>query len=275
MQYSPDLKRVLAGARTYAMRCGDTVIDSIDLLRAILMYARDINELLQEPNLDGMGLLEDLGVDKEWAQAVRAGERPDPVDPPADASPIRFSDNATLVFRELTHEASQAHATEISTTHLLMVLYRMGGKPTQFLKFFSFRPRGEQYRDAWLVRLDTSSKQPYFDQLVARIQEAVAIGELSVGDKLPPVRQLAASLAVAPGTVARAYAYLERQGILETQRALGTRVAESGQAAAAPAARRDRVAELLHRPVIEAFHLGATADELREVLEEEIRGVRL
>lgn len=49
-------------------------------------------------------------------------------------------------------------------------------------------------------------------------------GELEAGQRLPTVRQLAADLRVAPGTVSRAFKELEAAGYVETRRAAGTRV---------------------------------------------------
>lgn len=49
-------------------------------------------------------------------------------------------------------------------------------------------------------------------------------GELASGDRLPSVRQLAADLRIAPGTVARAFKSLDAEGLTESSRSVGTRV---------------------------------------------------
>src|SRR5206468_2526682 len=76
------------------------------------------------------------------------------------------------------------------------------------------------------VRIDDASDRAIHEQIVSQIQEAVATGTLRPGNRLPPVRQLADQLEIAPGTVARAYSELERRGIVVTDGARGTRVAE-------------------------------------------------
>ncbi|RSM55294.1 GntR family transcriptional regulator [Amycolatopsis sp. WAC 01376] len=61
------------------------------------------------------------------------------------------------------------------------------------------------------------------DQLV----HLITTGALAPGTRLPPIRQLARDLALASGTVARAYRELEENGWVYTARAKGTVVAES------------------------------------------------
>jgi DNA-binding transcriptional regulator YhcF (GntR family) len=75
-----------------------------------------------------------------------------------------------------------------------------------------------------IVTIDASSPVPPYEQLRAGIARLVVTGELPVGSRLPTVRQLAADLGVAPGTVARAYRELEAGGILVTRGRHGTHV---------------------------------------------------
>ncbi len=67
---------------------------------------------------------------------------------------------------------------------------------------------------------------PIFEQIVAGVKAAIARGELSPGEKLPSARTLAEELKVNPNTVIRAFLDLEREGITETRRGLGTFVRE-------------------------------------------------
>jgi GntR family transcriptional regulator len=73
--------------------------------------------------------------------------------------------------------------------------------------------------------IDPSSPVPLHAQLAERIRLAIATGRLAPGDRLPTVRQLAVDLRVNSNTVARVYMELERAGVLETRRGLGTFVA--------------------------------------------------
>ena len=74
------------------------------------------------------------------------------------------------------------------------------------------------------VGVDTLSPVPPYEQVRAQLAELVAGGVLGPGDRLPPIRQLAADLGIAPGTVARAYRLLESAGLVRTGRGGGTRV---------------------------------------------------
>lgn len=64
-----------------------------------------------------------------------------------------------------------------------------------------------------------------FEQIRMQIADQIRSGELPAGTRLPAIRQLASDLRVAPGTVAKAYAMLEADGLVESSRAKGTRVA--------------------------------------------------
>ncbi len=55
----------------------------------------------------------------------------------------------------------------------------------------------------------------------------IVSGRLGSGERLPTVRQAARDLGVAPGTVAKAYKMLERDGLIVTRGAAGTRVADA------------------------------------------------
>jgi DNA-binding transcriptional regulator YhcF (GntR family) len=92
----------------------------------------------------------------------------------------------------------------------------------------------------------------------------VELGTLSSGAPLPTVRQLAADLGVAPGTVARCYQELRLRGIVTGGRRHGTRVADVH--ALPPAARQSRLADAAARLVGGARRLGADDQEIREAV---------
>jgi DNA-binding transcriptional regulator YhcF (GntR family) len=119
------------------------------------------------------------------------------------------------------------------------------------------------------LKIDEESDRSIFDQIVDGVQEAVATGTLTAGERLPSVRRLADRLDVAPGTVARAYGELERRGVVVTDGARGTRVAERN-AVPSPAEALDG---LLRPVVIAAFHMGATLRDLRDSLTRVSHGI--
>ena len=110
--------------------------------------------------------------------------------------------------------------------------------------------------------VDSTSPTPIYAQLDRSIRAAIATGELQSGSQLPTVRQLAVDLAVNANTVARVYAQLERDGILETRRGVGTFVRESPSPQAARAHRERELREMIRRFVGDAALLGFTLPEL-------------
>jgi DNA-binding transcriptional regulator YhcF (GntR family) len=117
------------------------------------------------------------------------------------------------------------------------------------------------------VVIDDTSEQSICDQLVQRVQEAAATGELLPGARLPAVRRLADELDVAPGTVARAYGELERLGVVITEGARGTRIADRASEFCDGEAAMERLAVMLRPSAVAAYHMGAEAADLRSALE--------
>jgi DNA-binding transcriptional regulator YhcF (GntR family) len=76
-----------------------------------------------------------------------------------------------------------------------------------------------------LITIDPTQPVPPYVQIRDQIADLIGTGELPEGTRLPPVRQLAADLGLATGTVARAYQELEATAHLSTRRGGGTRVA--------------------------------------------------
>ena len=75
-----------------------------------------------------------------------------------------------------------------------------------------------------IVHVDATSPVPVFEQLRAQISRLIASGQIRTGSKLPPIRQLAADLDLARGTVNKVYDLLARDGLVETSGRHGTTV---------------------------------------------------
>src|SRR5438552_16133899 len=73
-----------------------------------------------------------------------------------------------------------------------------------------------------LVSLDTGDATPIYAQISRGLRAAIAAGRLKPGDQLPTVRELAVELKVNANTIARVYSELERAGVFETRRGVGT-----------------------------------------------------
>ena len=71
-------------------------------------------------------------------------------------------------------------------------------------------------------RVDSRSVVPPYLQIVQQVRQALRMGLLDVGDKLPAVREVVAATAVNPNTVLKAYRDLERDGLIEARPGHGT-----------------------------------------------------
>jgi len=118
-------------------------------------------------------------------------------------------------------------------------------------------------------QVDSRSPTPIYAQLDRAIRAAIATGVLKAGMQLPTVRQLAVDLAVNANTVAKVYAQLERDGILETRRGVGTFVREVPTPQMARTHRERELRELIRRFVGDAALLGFTLPELIDQLRHE------
>lgn len=76
---------------------------------------------------------------------------------------------------------------------------------------------------------DLESDRPIFAQLAERIQIQIVSGHYPPGGKLPSVRELATVAAVNPNTMQKAFAELERSGLIITQRTNGRTVTEDAE----------------------------------------------
>ncbi|GAB3126615.1 GntR family transcriptional regulator [Glaciibacter psychrotolerans] len=72
------------------------------------------------------------------------------------------------------------------------------------------------------VTIDAHSTIPPFEQLRVQVIELISTGDLVAGTRLPTVRRLAADLALATNTVARAFKELEAAGFIETRGRAGS-----------------------------------------------------
>ena len=76
-------------------------------------------------------------------------------------------------------------------------------------------------------RLDAASGVPTYLQLVHQVEHALRLGYLTLGDQLPKVRDVVASLAINPNTVLKAYRELEYEGLVAARAGVGTFVTKT------------------------------------------------
>ncbi len=120
------------------------------------------------------------------------------------------------------------------------------------------------------ISITTGSTVPIYRQIVDQVCRAVATGQLVPGEQVPSVRALAEQLVINPNTVARTYADLIREGVLEAQKGKGVFVARR-RAVYTKAERLRRLEATLDAFVNEGVRLGFTPEELRDALERKLR----
>src|SRR5712691_11844214 len=118
-----------------------------------------------------------------------------------------------------------------------------------------------------VVAIDPRDPTPIYAQLERGLRAAIATGRLRVSDQLPTVRQLAVDLRVNANTVARVYAELERAGVIETRRGVGSFVSAAGRVSARPAGEKARrLREFATRVLADADAAGFTIDDVMAAL---------
>lgn len=70
--------------------------------------------------------------------------------------------------------------------------------------------------------LNSDSGVPAYVQLVQQVKQALRMGTLTVGDKLPTVKEVVSEVAINPNTVMKAYWELEHDGLVEGRQGVGT-----------------------------------------------------
>jgi GntR family transcriptional regulator len=118
-----------------------------------------------------------------------------------------------------------------------------------------------------VLTLDSRDRTPIYVQLERGIRAAIAAGRLAAGAQLPTVRQLAVELRINANTVARVYGELERAGVLETRRGVGTFVSATPVVAHPPHDRDRRVRAFATRVLADAAAAGIGVDDLLAALE--------
>jgi GntR family transcriptional regulator len=119
------------------------------------------------------------------------------------------------------------------------------------------------------LSINTGSNTPIYKQITDQVRLAVATGKLAVDDPLPSIRALAERLVVNPNTVARAYADLAREGLIESRAGRGVFVTRKRKMFTREEGWR-RLEPLMDAVIGEAMVLDFTPAELREAFEKKL-----
>lgn len=118
-------------------------------------------------------------------------------------------------------------------------------------------------------RINPGSSQPIYRQIVDQIRHSIATGGVQPGETLPSVRALAEQLVINPNTVARAYAELARDGLVDSSQGLGVFISERRQLYSLDERKR-RLAEAARLFASEVAFLDFTREQLLKSIEQAI-----
>ncbi len=121
-------------------------------------------------------------------------------------------------------------------------------------------------------QIDPHSGIPVYRQLMDQIKYYAASGALQPGNQLPSIRELAKALSVNPTTIVKAYSELEHEGVIVSKHGKGMFV--TGQANdMTDTAIHDVLHRLARQLAVEAAQMGATREQVKTIVEEEINQV--
>jgi GntR family transcriptional regulator len=122
-----------------------------------------------------------------------------------------------------------------------------------------------------VFQLNPSDPTPLYAQLDRAIRLGISIGGLTPETQLPTVRRLAVDLCINANTVAKVYRDLDRAGIVETRRGIGTFIKAPAPKAMQKAERNRLLAALADRFLAEAAAQGVSAEQLLTYLVNRLR----
>ncbi len=120
-----------------------------------------------------------------------------------------------------------------------------------------------------IFQINFKSGKPAYLQLVDQVKAAAASGNLRAGDALPSIRPLAEELRLNRNTVAKAYAELESQGVIETAPGKGCFVAENNS----PLKKEVRVKMLsdeIDAAIVQAHHFQISNEQFVELVRDRL-----
>ena len=118
-----------------------------------------------------------------------------------------------------------------------------------------------------LLQVQFTAGKPVYLQIVDQIKAAVASGAARPGDSLPAIRPLAEELRINRNTIAKAYAELEHQGVIQTQAGRGCFIADQASQLRKDARTR-LLTEDIDAAVVQAHHLQVDKAEFLQLVED-------
>ncbi|MEX0170543.1 GntR family transcriptional regulator [Streptomyces sp. LMG1-1-1.1] len=121
-------------------------------------------------------------------------------------------------------------------------------------------------------RIDRRSGVATYLQIVQQTKQALRMGLLEPGDRLPTAREVVEATAINPNTVLKAYRELEREGLVEARRGLGTFVRTTLGTGPADSPLRGELADWARRARAAGMERDDVAALFTSVLKEHFEG---
>jgi GntR family transcriptional regulator len=115
--------------------------------------------------------------------------------------------------------------------------------------------------------LNYKAGKPVYLQLVDQVKAAAASGAVHSGEPLPSIRPLAEELRVNRNTIAKAYAELEKQGVIETLPGKGCFV-KANHSPYKKEVRMKLLAQAVDDAVVQAHHLQVARPDFLKLTED-------
>jgi GntR family transcriptional regulator len=120
------------------------------------------------------------------------------------------------------------------------------------------------------ILITNKDSRPIYEQISARIKQAIINGDLKEGDAIPSMRFLAKDLRISVITTKRAYEDLEREGFIESYVGKGSFVKKQSFDLAVVESRKELELHL-EKAAEKAAQTGASYDELCGILKEKMK----
>lgn len=119
--------------------------------------------------------------------------------------------------------------------------------------------------------IDPKSPIPIYVQLKEKIKFAIETGQVSIGDQLPTVRQMAVDLRINLNTVRKVYHELEEEGYISTRQGKGTFVVGIPERPRDDIDRIRKMQEMLDNTLIQGYALGFNISDIIKMLEDKVK----
>lgn len=128
---------------------------------------------------------------------------------------------------------------------------------------------GGELQGEIMFQIDFSSRMPIYEQLYYNVIKLASAGVIKPGDKLPPVRVIAAQLGINPNTAAKAYRELEQDGYIFSSVGRGSYLTDKLDE---HSAQKAMVINEFKIAAKNAVNFGADKEKLIEIVEEIFKG---